>query len=516
MLTEISKHHEDEDGEENNLSSALYRYIIAMSFQKIQGRFQSPLSKHFMASIKAVEELHIKPPSEATWIDKSIENTEEHSQEGKHDYCLMTEYVHLAKDPELEQLVKTSVTNLNSIDIPEPQTAADFSKLVIYTDETYLEFHRLLKELLDRYEKATANLVRLDEERLLKTIDPNEFATCILEAQLVGYALLKLSRGRAFRQHVENIGHMLHPQAANKGAPWSNPKVNKDNKKPENNKDNGEDESNGEDEDRRDHDMDDATAAPHCVTWLRLMVAHLDAVDIILAFVGSTSFPYKSIQTTLLLSPLATLPLHPWKEVIMNTTYCSDPTSTSPVENSGIVKFLEDSMDLSIRLKQLSELASRVRQKWDVFQQCRTSAKAKSVIKSLQNLLQVTLEDADAEYRKKINSAIKEMTALKGAPAMRLEKADLSIRLVVDEVYPLHESNRFFCSLKELTSQGAIHCEATLASLINNNATDVSYRNGYGNYVKPEFMEYMQVCIPIFTRFLQILTVDYHGRGLAE
>ncbi len=423
----------------------------------------------------------------------------------------MTEFVHMAEDPELE-LLKTSVTNLNSIDIPTSQTSTDFSQLMIYTDETYLEFHGLLKELLDRYEKAIGELVKLDEERLLKAIAPGEFAKHMLEAQLVGYALLKLSRGRAFRQHIENIGHMLSPQATNTGAPWSKPEVNKDNKKPQNNGD----ESNGDDEDKRDPDMDDAAAAPHCVTWLRLMVAHLDAVDILLAFVCSTSFPYKSIQSTLLLAPLATLPLHPWREVIMNSTYCSDPTSKSPVDNSGIVNFLENSMDLSIRLKQLSELASRVRQRWDVFQKCRTQSKAESVSKSLSNLLEATLEGADADYRTKINDAAEKIAVLKLNPHARLENADLAIRIVVDEVYPLHESNHFFCSLADLTSQGAIHCEATLASLINNDATDVSYRKGYGNYVSPEFLKDMQVCIHFFTRFSQILTFDYHDRSLAE
>ena len=190
VLTEVSNSRSD-PGMQSNLSSALYRYILAMSCQKIHVRLQNELSTGFMSSIDSVEECNIKLPSQAPWIEKSIKDTEDHAKEGNHDYCLMTEFLALTNDPELE-LLNTSVTNLTSIDIPEPKTSADFSKIVIYTDETYLEFHRLLKELLSRFRSAIEELAALDEQPPAK-FDPRKFATHMLDAQLMGYALLKLS-----------------------------------------------------------------------------------------------------------------------------------------------------------------------------------------------------------------------------------------------------------------------------------------------------------------------------------
>ena len=492
VLTEINCL---DEGEQGALSSALYRYIVAMSCQKIHGRLQNDLSQRFLASIEALDESEIKPPSQSKWIEELTGDAEVDVKEGKQDYCLMTEFLYLAQDPELG-LVRTSVTNLTALDIREPGTSADFCNVMIYTDKTYLEFHRLLKELLSRYERAIGELATLDHQLSTKgTADRSEFIAHILGAQLAGYALLKLSRGRAFRQHIENIGHMLHPQARR-----SRRNVNRGGEKPKNDTDNDKPENNESDEDKHDQEMEDAAATPHCVTWLRLMVAHLDAVDIILTFVTSPSFPYKSIETTLLLAPLAELPLYPWRKLIASSTYCPDPTSKSPVDNSGIVQFLENSMTFSLHLKQLSEVAKRVWQKWEAYKQTPSPAKAEAVKASLDNLLDATLPDSDAEYRETIEDALKRIEVLKKRPKAHLEKTDLSIRIVVDEVYPFPESNNFFCSLQNLTSLGTIHCEATLASLVNNDAEDLSYRNEYGKYVESVVLEKAQVGIRFFNR----------------
>ncbi len=81
---------------------------------------------------------------------------------------------------------------------------------MIYNDRTYKEFHHFFLELLHRFRTAIHNLWVQQQKR--GRVTEKRFSTMaghIIDAQLYGYAFLKLCRGRAFRMHVANISNML-------------------------------------------------------------------------------------------------------------------------------------------------------------------------------------------------------------------------------------------------------------------------------------------------------------------
>ncbi len=71
-----------------------------------------------------------------------------------------------------------------------------------------------------------------------------------------------------------------------------------------------------------------------------------------------------------------------------------------------------------------------------------------------------------------------------------------SIENVITRTTYIPDGNDFFCALKKLPFNGAIHCEATLASLINNFATNQDYRSQDALYgIDEELLQETQVSI---------------------
>jgi hypothetical protein len=194
-------------------------------------------------------------------------------------------------------------TSLDADYPPTPNllTLAKSPVFPIYNDKTSMEFHALLLALLKHFEKALATLnSHLDEGGSII-----EAAT---DTQVYGYGLLRLARGQAFQMHMKHIGHLLKkPDSTNAGAPMPAS-------------------SNAEDpvKEPEDKDLqalkplppnrDQEGAAPKTLTksyidWLRLTVAHFDAIEIIIQYVWSSSFHYKKISAMTLVAPLTSTAL---------------------------------------------------------------------------------------------------------------------------------------------------------------------------------------------------------------
>lgn len=494
VLTEFAQQPDGPDGEltQSNISSAFYRYIVARSCKKIHTRLSSAFSEGFIQSLKSLRSNKVPFPDDAQWVHSSVGSDREKDTEGRNDYWLLNDFLSLTTNDELHLLtVNLPILSSLKTSLDKSQAPIDYSTFVIYNDDTCREFHELLNELIGLFKAALKALSDphgkpgTEDYRAPGSQDCFEhFSKNMLDAQLYGYALLKLSRGRAFRMHMQNVAHMLVPVETNVPVPPQETV--------------GDNEA-GENHLEADDELDAIEALQPSntkgVKWLRLMVAHLDALDIILLFVRSKNFTYNSIDATLLLAPLAEKELYPWKELLINKTYFPD----SAADNGQLVKFLEDNMVSALHARGVSHLAKAICDVWD---QCIRNPTTTKHYEDLKIHLKAMGNTSEAVLKTLVEAATTNLELWHAtedilAKQEKLNSTNTSILAIFDHKHPLPDGNDFFCSLKKLRFGGAIHCEATLATLVNNFARHKSYRESdqYRKYIQTELETEMQVNI---------------------
>src|SRR6267143_958257 len=89
------------------------------------------------------------------------------------------------------------------------------------------------------------------------------------------------------------------------------------------------------------------------VDWLRLMIAHFDAVDILVGYVTAPEFQHNTISTQILVAPPVDQSLLPWRELFTDSTLF--PTKTvcdaSGKDNAVILEFLNKALEPSSKAK---------------------------------------------------------------------------------------------------------------------------------------------------------------------
>ena len=451
-------------------AASLFRYIAAISCRKMLRRITNEhVSKPYIQSLKNVA-VPILPI-----LSKSFSIPSASARDTKRN----PEFEKTENDRLLLQFILASAGYNTSLDADYPPTPnllalAKSPNFPIYNDDTSTEFHRLLLALLERFEKALATL----NSRLDKGGSIVEAAT---DTQLYGYGLLKLARGQAFRMHMEHIGHLLKkPDPTNTGAPVPAS-------------------SNAEDpvEEPEDEDLQALKpllpnegkegAAPKTLTksyidWLRLTVAHFDAVEIIIQYVWSSSFRYREISAMTLVAPPTSTALCPWEEVVKDYLPEPDPTSLSSsfmTSNQELLRFLQENRDKASLAKKISPLADQALSLWDErddpdFTNRVLHTKLSEIGQSGGDTIQETTRSM-LEALRKWN---------KGKDEESTQKITSGIRGLYDRFFHIPPGASFFTSLENLKFRGATHCEACLASIIYNATRPVPNDNEYSEVLK--------------------------------
>lgn len=163
----------------------------------------------------------------------------------------------------------------------------------IYTYDTCGEFHAVLVEYLERLH---ASLKDLQEAP-----DAQEFYRHILAVILSSCALQRMANGSALQRHLKaiapliNIGSYSHPEAAAEN--------------PEGNADGRQDDvgQHAELDEVQPFVIKDGTQIPlfrAYEEWLRLMLVHFEAVDILVNYVTTSLLPGTKMSTQTLVSPI--------------------------------------------------------------------------------------------------------------------------------------------------------------------------------------------------------------------
>lgn len=454
-----------------NLNHRILCYVIATCYPKIIHRLRNKTySIPFIMSLKKIETFQ---------FDESKLNLDQVSQaEIDNDAQFVTHFllpcvkVFNASIPNLieqaKQVEQAKVEQAKKKNAPKQVELADKknASILLYTKDTCLEFHKLLVELLERFVSSLERLEKTRGKEEVSTPASDEFKTAVGLAMTSGCALQRLTKGAALKMHLTTIAHLLVSFIRRK--PLS-------------------------DEEQEEFDEDlkavqpfititiGSTSTPRLlpmsyIDWLRLMLAHFDAVNILVGFFTAPGSQFDNIPIQVLVAPPEDQRLLPWEHLFHDSSLFPtdsvglDPHYAKPnsdVTNLELLKFLKTALDPSTKVKSLKTTWKNNDYKatasiLNSLTDCNVLGWSNHAKQLLQKLQPLGIQEGGSGKGKKKMIFVEECSANKTEYGAFSEGLQL-----------LWESARFFAYLADDGKRffGTLHCEATLASLLGGTPT---------------------------------------------
>jgi hypothetical protein len=339
------------------VTTNLTRYVMARSFQKMNHRFNNKyLSLPFFRSLLNVNAVPIM--SQQT-LEKERDQMEVDS-----DRRFLEDFINISP-LENHDFIDVKIPNILHLAI---NLSSDDNSLELYTNKTSTEFHQLLLDILVKFRGALQKVTSYDNANAKKDTtgeDPareDTFNKNIHNIHVYGYALLRLSRGHAFRLHLENIAKLLED-------PFHSGEEKEDSDE--------EEEDSDEEEEDSIEDFDEELEAiqptfprtgglPKSYTaWLRLMVSHFDAIEIVVRFLQKLQCD--TISVDILVAPRTDNTLLPWQELFSGSylpNMDSGRNTTGIPSQDDIRVFLEQGISRAEAVNHDFELAKMACIQW--------------------------------------------------------------------------------------------------------------------------------------------------------
>ena len=462
------------------LVTQLSKYITARSFKKMEHRFNN----------KSLSVPYFKALNQIT-MEQSIIHSGRNiggnrdQMELESDKLFLEDFViSFAKEHGFIGLDIPNILKLAS------NLHSDDKILQLYSNETSVEFHRLLLYLLQKFQAALGQLTACDPT-MATTKDTNAevpdykkiFDENIRNVYIYGYGLLRLSRGRAFQLHLANIEPLLR-DALDLG-------------------DEEEDDHKEGDQERYDDELEEirptlpqnGVLPRSFTTWLRLMVAHFDATEIVARAIVKLNVD--TVSVTILVAPETDNTLLPWRTLFSHPYLPNiDPGSDRDVpSHDDICAFLEEGISRAKAAKYQHELVENALKAW-------SSPRRSEVIRNF-HLLAID-QGSDAKVHDVLSKIIKWETLLK-QPSEKSNRKELSTDILSSikklKAELLGQCNRdiFFSNLENMSFKGTLHCEACLASLL---PSFTKHFLSEDKYKEMNILSDLQVEYPHFSPFL--------------
>jgi len=233
------------------------------------------------------------------------------------------------------------------------------------------------------------------------------------------------------------------------------------------------------------------------VAWLRLMVGHFDAVEILVRHVTSPIFPYKSISIDILVAPPTNSALLPWSQLFTSYKFLPKTGAIKPlsaITNDQIHNFLKEGISTASKVKDALDQVRNALKRWDAGPEpeCRKTSR-------LLQPLAMSTNDIVREKAAVIITKIEGWKQCCGSDNNRVEISN-EIKALHDALGELSDSNRFFLNLNNSLFIGTLHCEACLASLLP--AFTRGIPTDDSKYKRIKILPNMQVEYPLSHLFL--------------
>jgi hypothetical protein len=287
----------------------LQLYIIAACFLKIRHRMKDKnISKAYYNSLKNVTDF-----PKFTETSKGTPKAQE-AQSDKHLLIEVLPVLH-------EYIPHLPMSNL----LRQSEAASAQGPYNIYTEDTHMEFHLLLCELLRRFEISLDKLKAYHEEKD-RLSEPSKFESLLSAVLTYGTALQILARGSAIDKHLKAIEPLLSDHRRDKTADIKLQTMTEGK------------------EEEVDIELVGTTAQPLWKSyrdWLRLMVVHFDAVSILAGHVASPNFQADKIVIKILSAPLPSQAMLSWEDLLNSKHFPAHAPNLAP---SATLKEIIDSL----------------------------------------------------------------------------------------------------------------------------------------------------------------------------
>jgi len=396
------------------LNNRLISHVTANCFRKMCRRLRQTVSKRFLDSLNSI----------TTWTFDEAKRGEPTPTNIQNDHAFVVSYLLPTKG----DAVAGEIRNL----LKQAELVDDNATEWLYTQGSCLEFHVMLLALIKDFTTSLAALE--DINRTAKTKGTKDFKTHLHRVIVSGHALQKLAKGAALHMHLQNIEPLLRTWNIHNPMPMLG-KLPKE----------------------RDEDLEAVyesvrkgeSLVTTCLDWFRLLVAHFDAVDILVAHVTGPSFPYEDISIEILVAPKVSKEFLPWRDLFAGTILPTPPPilgAPNPT-NDDILQFLEASLSHASQFKN----ALLAYEKGD----------KKQTIKCLK-LLQTSNVTSWVKCAERVLAKLEDKNPL----------SDFSTQ-ITREIQAACSSTEFFTVLVKTSAfhfSGTLHCEACLASLLTENS----------------------------------------------
>lgn len=459
-------------------------YVIATCFPKIRHRLlHETVSQPYIQSLRQLQVTDIQ--FDESKLDKAS------GIESENDRLFLETYVLSVAGAGLD--FSNRFPNI----IEQAKLAGDEKPFQLYSNKTYAEFHELLIYLLESFVETLDRLANSRGSSKSPVEGTPEFKEILFSVMLNGYALHKLARGAALQMHLTIIAPLLvnHPPTPATA-------------------------TRAEEPDERDEDLKAVQPSEKplwrsYIDWLRLIVAHFDAVDILVRYVTGPLFPHKAISIRMLVAPDTGSDLLPWADLFADATLF--PTHTvwpafftrtyTDKPNTVILQYLTEASTLASRIKSVKTHWTKHRNDKGIKQARRDLAMVKA--SSL---------NAWAEFAEKLDIALhlfQNKTSKKPSELPHSEFSDLNfpdlIKQIDDDIHSFTASAAFFQFLapKGIGGDwneafiGSLHCEAFLASFLDETVTN-TMQNKYGDILAQMNVNYVQLIFVMRVSFLVI------------
>ena len=342
----------------------------------------------------------------------------------------------------------------------------------LYTEDTCSDFHRLLCRLLQSFREK------------MEMLDSSWDSGTLALAAGYGNMLWSLSRSRAIESHLKTIQSQLLPRKAADGRKGDE---NGGGRKPDIEHQAvqasarqeailpqlllmkaADDEKGDEIDDKQEPDIEhqavqtdarqDSQRVPLWQSyrdWLRLMVAHLDAVAILHRYASGRLFRYDGVSITVIPPPPVTTALLPWEELLRSEHFPQIGVDSAS-SNEDLVTFLNESMRkadmMKFALKSLKTLRT-------AGQKTRNSH-SNSIVRALRAF----------ESDTSVAEIISKLVSLAQSTDISDVRWCKEVSEVIDMAIALSSDGVFFDELKKTENGnsfgGLEHCEALLSGLI--------------------------------------------------
>jgi hypothetical protein len=410
----------------------LLAYVVATCFPKIHFRLnRKSVSMPYFTSLTqvAVETIKFEEPS----LHESINESQQ-----KNDKIL------------LQSLCRLQLF----VDLPKLTELAAKDKLhTLYTKDTYQEFHLLLIGLLKSFRDALGKLTSLHGGKAKREAGSNEFREELRKSLMYGYALQRVIQGSGISPHLKNLVPLLGDHRREERAILT---------------------MTDEELDERLDDVDLLQIQPGVIgrngrpqsvwksyfDWLRLILAHFHAVEILVQFVKSPYFhtTSKGISIKILTSPNVGVQKLPWEEVMKNSKFF--PVGPE-MNNDDIIK------SLSSGITSHSEAAlNKIKSFGNYFQRFQESLSSTSplnhrdLLSSTKELESLKNQTRWADYIEQIYSNVLQLQK-SSDNSQFMSKINEAIQMLLEDA----KLFRLFRNVNSMPFGGSVHCEATFASL---------------------------------------------------